>query len=146
MCWLCAQDLKGKILVKGKKEGTAEKPSSSSSDLSSSDEEAGGAEGQTGRRPEDETVGTPPPPAASAVPAAPGILLCNVVALCVFVPSQPAVSKLSPELSALVVYTRSVPFKGFEQAAKSPATNMSSFSESEALRHAKDSGTTCACQ
>uniref|UniRef100_A0AAQ4PLR4 Phosphoinositide phospholipase C n=1 Tax=Gasterosteus aculeatus aculeatus TaxID=481459 RepID=A0AAQ4PLR4_GASAC len=97
------EDLKGKILVKGKKEGTAEKPSSSSSDLSSSDEEAGGAEGQTGRRPEDET--------------------------------------LSPELSALVVYTRSVPFKGFEQAAKSPATNMSSFSESEALRHAKDSGT-----
>uniref|UniRef100_A0A671VCM9 Phosphoinositide phospholipase C n=1 Tax=Sparus aurata TaxID=8175 RepID=A0A671VCM9_SPAAU len=50
------------------------------------------------------------------------------------------VSKLSPELSELVVYTRSVPFKSFEQSAKSPATDMSSFSESEALRHVKDSG------
>lgn len=54
--------------------------------------------------------------------------------------SQPGVSKLSPELSELVVYTRSVPFKGFEQAAKNPATDMSSFSESEALRLIKDSG------
>ncbi|KAL6094733.1 plcd3 [Pungitius sinensis] len=96
------EDLKGKILVKGKKEGAAGKPSPSSSDLSSSDEEA------SGRKPEDKKLD---------------------------------VSKLSPELSQLVVYTRSVPFKGFEQAAKSPATNMSSFSESEALRHAKDSGT-----
>ncbi|XP_036938060.1 1-phosphatidylinositol 4,5-bisphosphate phosphodiesterase delta-3-A-like [Acanthopagrus latus] len=53
---------------------------------------------------------------------------------------KPGVSKLSPELSELVVYTRSVPFKSFEQSAKSPATDMSSFSESEALRHVKDSG------
>uniref|UniRef100_A0A671VJB2 Phosphoinositide phospholipase C n=1 Tax=Sparus aurata TaxID=8175 RepID=A0A671VJB2_SPAAU len=53
---------------------------------------------------------------------------------------EPVVSKLSPELSELVVYTRSVPFKSFEQSAKSPATDMSSFSESEALRHVKDSG------
>uniref|UniRef100_A0A671VF11 Phosphoinositide phospholipase C n=1 Tax=Sparus aurata TaxID=8175 RepID=A0A671VF11_SPAAU len=53
---------------------------------------------------------------------------------------KPVVSKLSPELSELVVYTRSVPFKSFEQSAKSPATDMSSFSESEALRHVKDSG------
>lgn len=60
------------------------------------------------------------------------------------VSSQPGVSKLSPELSELVVYTRSVPFKSFEQAAKNP-TDMSSFSESEALRHIKDSGMMCAC-
>ncbi|XP_070782805.1 1-phosphatidylinositol 4,5-bisphosphate phosphodiesterase delta-3-A-like [Enoplosus armatus] len=53
---------------------------------------------------------------------------------------KPGVSKLSPELSELVVYTCSVPFKSFEQAAKNPATDMSSFSESEALRHIKDSG------
>ncbi|XP_029953437.1 1-phosphatidylinositol 4,5-bisphosphate phosphodiesterase delta-3-A-like [Salarias fasciatus] len=53
---------------------------------------------------------------------------------------KPAVSKLSPELSDLVVYTRSVPFRGFQQASRSPASDMSSFSESEALRHAKDSG------
>lgn len=53
---------------------------------------------------------------------------------------QTGASKLSPELSQLVVYTRSVPFKSFEEAAKSPASNMSSFSESEALRLAKDSG------
>uniref|UniRef100_A0AAQ6A4J9 Phosphoinositide phospholipase C n=1 Tax=Amphiprion ocellaris TaxID=80972 RepID=A0AAQ6A4J9_AMPOC len=90
-CLPSPEALKGKILVKGKKERMEKEGSSSSSDLSSSDEE-------------------------------------------------PAVSKLSPELSDLVVYTRSVPFKDFEQAAKSPATDMSSFSESEALRHVKDSG------
>uniref|UniRef100_A0A665T5K4 Phosphoinositide phospholipase C n=1 Tax=Echeneis naucrates TaxID=173247 RepID=A0A665T5K4_ECHNA len=54
--------------------------------------------------------------------------------------SRHYVSKLSPELSELVVYTRSVPFKSFEQAAKSPTTEMSSLSESEALRHIKESG------
>lgn len=54
-------------------------------------------------------------------------------------------SKLSPELSDLVVYTRSVPFKSFEQAAKSPATDMSSFSESDALRNIKDSGVMSIC-
>lgn len=53
---------------------------------------------------------------------------------------QPGVSKLSPELSELVVYTCSVPFKGFEQAAERPASEMSSFSESKALRLIKDSG------
>uniref|UniRef100_A0A674N1P9 Phosphoinositide phospholipase C n=1 Tax=Takifugu rubripes TaxID=31033 RepID=A0A674N1P9_TAKRU len=53
---------------------------------------------------------------------------------------KPGVSKLSPELSELVVYTCSVPFKGFEQAAERPASEMSSFSESKALRLIKDSG------
>uniref|UniRef100_A0A674PA74 Phosphoinositide phospholipase C n=1 Tax=Takifugu rubripes TaxID=31033 RepID=A0A674PA74_TAKRU len=53
---------------------------------------------------------------------------------------EPGVSKLSPELSELVVYTCSVPFKGFEQAAERPASEMSSFSESKALRLIKDSG------
>lgn len=53
---------------------------------------------------------------------------------------QPGVSKLSPELSELVVYTCSVPFKGFAQAAERPASEMSSFSESKALRLIKDSG------
>lgn len=47
---------------------------------------------------------------------------------------------MSPELSELVVYTRSVPFKSFEHAAKNPPTDMCSFSESEALRLSKDSG------
>uniref|UniRef100_A0A8C5HI92 Phosphoinositide phospholipase C n=1 Tax=Gouania willdenowi TaxID=441366 RepID=A0A8C5HI92_GOUWI len=92
------EDLKGKILVKGKKEKLVEGQSCSSSDLSSSDEESNQCQG------------------------------------------RPGVSKLSPELSELVVYTISVPFRGFEQAARSPATYMSSFSESEALRHVKDSG------
>lgn len=53
---------------------------------------------------------------------------------------QPAASKLSPELSELVVYACSVPFKGLEQAAERPAAEMSSFSESKALRLIKDSG------
>lgn len=53
---------------------------------------------------------------------------------------QPGPSKLSPELSELVVYTCSVPFRGFEQAAARPAAEMSSFSESKALRLIRDSG------
>ncbi|XP_035514461.1 1-phosphatidylinositol 4,5-bisphosphate phosphodiesterase delta-3-A-like [Morone saxatilis] len=100
------EELKFKILVKGKKERVVE-CSSSSSDLSSSDEEASCAEGKPRRKKEEK---------------------------------KPGVSKLSPELSELVVYTQSVPFKSFEQAAKNPATDMSSFSESDALRYIKDSG------
>uniref|UniRef100_A0A7N8Y9D9 Phosphoinositide phospholipase C n=1 Tax=Mastacembelus armatus TaxID=205130 RepID=A0A7N8Y9D9_9TELE len=49
-------------------------------------------------------------------------------------------SKLSPELSDLVVYCRSVPFSGFENLAEKPPTEMSSFSETEALKLIKDSG------
>ncbi|KAI3359617.1 hypothetical protein L3Q82_013999 [Scortum barcoo] len=49
-------------------------------------------------------------------------------------------AKLSPELSELVVYCRSVPFLGFENASQKPPNEMSSFSESEALKLIKDSG------
>ena len=49
-------------------------------------------------------------------------------------------SKLSPELSELVVYCQSVSFRGFENLSTKPANEMSSFSESEALRLIKDSG------
>nr|XP_046233650.1 1-phosphatidylinositol 4,5-bisphosphate phosphodiesterase delta-3-A-like [Scatophagus argus] len=101
------EDLKYKILVKGKRERVIEEHLSSSSDLSSSEEEASRSDGKPKIKKEDK---------------------------------MPGVSKLSPELSGLVVYTHSVPFKSFEQSAKSPATDMSSFSESEALRHIKDSG------
>ncbi|KAG7259259.1 hypothetical protein CRUP_013142 [Coryphaenoides rupestris] len=92
--------LKGRILVKGKKEQETVESSSSSSDLSSDE---GGSQAHKGG-------------------------------------AKKAVSDLSPELSELVVYTRSVPFRGFPQAAKKPATDMSSFSESEALRHVKETG------
>uniref|UniRef100_A0A665T5H4 Phosphoinositide phospholipase C n=1 Tax=Echeneis naucrates TaxID=173247 RepID=A0A665T5H4_ECHNA len=98
------EDLKGKILVKGKKEYLM---GECSSDFSSSDEETSQKNGHPRSVKEDK---------------------------------RPDVSKLSPELSELVVYTRSVPFKSFEQAAKSPTTEMSSLSESEALRHIKESG------
>ncbi|KAM9816684.1 1-phosphatidylinositol 4,5-bisphosphate phosphodiesterase delta-3-A-like [Neosynchiropus ocellatus] len=101
------EDLKGKILVKAKKESAGEDVSSSSSDLSS-DEEVSRADSRSSKKKDEK---------------------------------KPAVSKLSPELSDLVVYTRSVHFRTFDQASKSPATDMSSFSESEALRLAKDSGT-----
>ncbi|XP_047233326.1 1-phosphatidylinositol 4,5-bisphosphate phosphodiesterase delta-3-A [Girardinichthys multiradiatus] len=99
------EDLKCKILVKGKKERIVEEYSSSSSDLDSSEEE--GRCGKSSGKKEDK---------------------------------KPGASNLSPELSELVVYTRSVPFKSFQHAAKNPATEMSSFSESEALRLIKDSG------
>ncbi|XP_042248864.1 1-phosphatidylinositol 4,5-bisphosphate phosphodiesterase delta-3-A [Thunnus thynnus] len=48
--------------------------------------------------------------------------------------------KLSPELSELVVYCRSVPFSGFENTSEKLPNEMSSFSESDALRLIKDSG------
>lgn len=50
-------------------------------------------------------------------------------------------SKLSPELSDVVVYTRSVAFKGFDKSAKKPPNEMSSFSESDAVKLIKESGT-----
>ncbi|XP_056152662.1 1-phosphatidylinositol 4,5-bisphosphate phosphodiesterase delta-3-A [Lampris incognitus] len=101
-CLPSPEALKGKILVKGKKERVVEESSSSSSDASSSDDEG---KLQSARE-----------------------------------EKKPSVIKLSPELSELVVYTRSVPFKGFEQAAKKSAINISSFSESEALRYVKETG------
>ncbi|XP_036428876.1 1-phosphatidylinositol 4,5-bisphosphate phosphodiesterase delta-3-A isoform X2 [Colossoma macropomum] len=97
------EELKGKILVKGKKE-RVEQESSSSSESSCSEDESK-AEGKAKAKKEGKKV-----------------------------------SKLSPELSDLVVYTRSIPFKGFDQAAKKPPNEMSSFSESEALKHIKNSG------
>ncbi|XP_056109622.1 1-phosphatidylinositol 4,5-bisphosphate phosphodiesterase delta-3-A isoform X2 [Rhinichthys klamathensis goyatoka] len=48
--------------------------------------------------------------------------------------------KLSPELSDLVVYTRSVAFKQFDPSTKKPPNEMSSFSESDALKLIKESG------
>lgn len=57
MCLLCMQDLKYKILVKGKKEHVVE-CSSSCSDLSSSDEESGRAEGKPKEKKHDKKVGT----------------------------------------------------------------------------------------
>ncbi|XP_007234134.2 1-phosphatidylinositol 4,5-bisphosphate phosphodiesterase delta-3-A isoform X2 [Astyanax mexicanus] len=98
------EELKGKILVKGKKE-RVEQESSSSSESSSSEDESK-AEGKTKAKKE----------------------------------RVKKVSRLSPELSDLVVYTRSVPFKGFDQAAQKPTNEMSSFSESDALKHIKNSG------
>lgn len=53
---------------------------------------------------------------------------------------KPVSSKLSPELSDLVVYCQSVPFHGFEAANQKPPSMMSSFSENEALKLIKDSG------
>ncbi|XP_056609979.1 1-phosphatidylinositol 4,5-bisphosphate phosphodiesterase delta-3-A [Triplophysa dalaica] len=55
-------------------------------------------------------------------------------------PGKPVSSKLSPELSDLVVYCQSVPFQGFEAANQKPPSMMSSFSENEALKLIKDSG------
>uniref|UniRef100_A0A8C7MSZ2 Phosphoinositide phospholipase C n=1 Tax=Oncorhynchus kisutch TaxID=8019 RepID=A0A8C7MSZ2_ONCKI len=55
--------------------------------------------------------------------------------------SPPAVSsKLSPELSELVVYCRSVPFRGFQHSTQKPPDEMSSFNENDALKHIKDTG------
>ncbi|XP_030629435.1 1-phosphatidylinositol 4,5-bisphosphate phosphodiesterase delta-3-A [Chanos chanos] len=97
------EELKGKILVKAKKE-SIEAESSCSSDSSSSEDES-----KTENKPK-------PKKECKKVP------------------------KMSPELSDLVVYTRSVPFKSFDVSARRPVSDMSSFSESDALKLIKDSG------
>lgn len=68
-CYL--QDLKYKILVKGKKERVAEGCSSSCSDLSSSDEESIRSDGKPKAKKEDKKVGT-------AAAAAPSVLYFTV--------------------------------------------------------------------
>ncbi|XP_066497923.1 1-phosphatidylinositol 4,5-bisphosphate phosphodiesterase delta-3-A [Hoplias malabaricus] len=91
------EELKGRILVKGKKlsAGLLGKTNSSASFSSTSEEDPGKLSGS---------------------------------------------SKLSPELSDLVVYCSSVPFSGFESAKQKPPSEMSSFSENEALKFIKESG------
>uniref|UniRef100_A0A8C7IS86 Phosphoinositide phospholipase C n=1 Tax=Oncorhynchus kisutch TaxID=8019 RepID=A0A8C7IS86_ONCKI len=54
--------------------------------------------------------------------------------------AQAVSSKLSPELSELVVYCRSVPFRGFQHSTQKPPDEMSSFNENDALKHIKDTG------
>ena len=61
MCCLCVQDLKGKILVKGKKERVVKECSSSSSEFSSSDEESCQADGKARGKKEDKKVCSTPP-------------------------------------------------------------------------------------
>ncbi|XP_071027822.1 1-phosphatidylinositol 4,5-bisphosphate phosphodiesterase delta-3-A-like [Oncorhynchus clarkii lewisi] len=55
-------------------------------------------------------------------------------------PAKAVSSKLSPELSELVVYCRSVPFRGFQHSAQKPPNELSSFNENDALKHIKDTG------
>ncbi|XP_024288849.2 1-phosphatidylinositol 4,5-bisphosphate phosphodiesterase delta-3-A-like [Oncorhynchus tshawytscha] len=55
-------------------------------------------------------------------------------------PAKVVSSKLSPELSELVVYCRSVPFRGFQHSAQKPPDELSSFNENDALKHIKDTG------
>ncbi|KAJ8251039.1 hypothetical protein GJAV_G00216560, partial [Gymnothorax javanicus] len=104
------EQLKGKILVKGKKEiARLGKMESCSISSSSSEDESGGGGGSKSKG-KKETV------------------------------KRVHSSKLSPELSALVVYCNSVPFHGFQRVTKKPPSDMVSFSENRALRHIKDSG------
>ncbi|KAI4872379.1 hypothetical protein NFI96_033647, partial [Prochilodus magdalenae] len=106
---LLREELKGKILVKGKKARVEQESGTSTESSNSQDEpqeeESSRREGRRGTR-----------------------------------ASSPLAAKLSPELSDLVVYTRSVPFKSFEQAAKNPSNEMTSFSERVALKHINKSG------
>uniref|UniRef100_A0A665U966 Phosphoinositide phospholipase C n=1 Tax=Echeneis naucrates TaxID=173247 RepID=A0A665U966_ECHNA len=113
------EELKGRILVKGKKHiphlGQLGKTSSCASFSSSSEDELAGSNKNTPKK---------DPTKVSSTRPNKQIVSC----------------KLSPELSALVVYCRSVPFRGLENISAKPPNEMSSFSESEALRLIKDSG------
>ncbi|XP_062874816.1 1-phosphatidylinositol 4,5-bisphosphate phosphodiesterase delta-3-A [Trichomycterus rosablanca] len=102
------EELKGRILVKGKKlSNDLEKTNSTTSFSSSSDEETVSGSKSPNKR-------DPGKPLSS--------------------------SKISPELSDLVVYCNSMPFPGFDAARDRPPSEMSSFSENEALKLMKDSG------
>uniref|UniRef100_A0A8C4NRJ6 Phosphoinositide phospholipase C n=1 Tax=Dicentrarchus labrax TaxID=13489 RepID=A0A8C4NRJ6_DICLA len=101
------EELKGRILVKGKKQishlSQLGKNDSCASFSSSSEDEIAGSTKNTPKK-------------------------------------DPVCSKLSPALSDLVVYCRSVPFRGFENASGKLPNELSSFSENEALKLIKDSG------
>ncbi|XP_005468964.1 1-phosphatidylinositol 4,5-bisphosphate phosphodiesterase delta-3-A isoform X2 [Oreochromis niloticus] len=103
------EELKGRILVKGKKHtphlGELGKNSSCTSFSSSSEDELAGS-----------IKSTPMKDPAKVR------------------------SKLCPELSDLVVYCKSVPFRGFGNVSEKPPNEMSSFSENDALKHIKESG------
>uniref|UniRef100_A0A8D0D1E9 Phosphoinositide phospholipase C n=1 Tax=Sander lucioperca TaxID=283035 RepID=A0A8D0D1E9_SANLU len=109
------EELKGRILVKGKKQiphlGQLGKAGSCASFSSSSEDEPASSYKNT--------------PKKDPAKVSSGRL---------------AIKPKNPELSELVVYCRSVPFRGFENASEKPPNEMSSFSENEAHRLIKDSG------
>uniref|UniRef100_A0A673WE98 Phosphoinositide phospholipase C n=1 Tax=Salmo trutta TaxID=8032 RepID=A0A673WE98_SALTR len=107
------EELRGRILVKGKKDvhHLNRLGKTSSFDTSSDDE------------------------ASSRTRCVSSFSLVHSVLL-----AQAVSSKLSPELSELVVYCRSVPFRGFQHSTQKPPDEMSSFNENDALKHIKDTG------
>ncbi|MBN3271645.1 PLD3A phosphodiesterase, partial [Polyodon spathula] len=112
------EELKGRILVKGKKlsgQQAESDSSSSSSDSSSCSEEEGSGEGggiKTKNKKKNKKKES--------------VKSCS--------------SSLAPELSDLVVLCRSVRFRGFDHASQQPANEMSSFSEGKARRLIRDEG------
>ncbi|XP_041122904.1 1-phosphatidylinositol 4,5-bisphosphate phosphodiesterase delta-3-A-like isoform X4 [Polyodon spathula] len=116
------EELKGRILVKGKKlsgQQVESDSSSSSSDSSACSEEEGPGEGggiktKNKKKKKKESVKS-----------------CSL--------------SLAPELSDLVVLCRSVRFHGFDHASQQPANEMSSFSEGKARRLIRDSGNSFVC-
>nr|XP_046259318.1 1-phosphatidylinositol 4,5-bisphosphate phosphodiesterase delta-4 [Scatophagus argus]XP_046259319.1 1-phosphatidylinositol 4,5-bisphosphate phosphodiesterase delta-4 [Scatophagus argus] len=112
------QELKGKILLKAKKIGGLEDCLDEALTYEVSDEEET-ADGDA------ESMSTEDPPAE-----------------CQNHSAKKSKSKLSKELSDLVVYCKSVHFHGFEHARlHAKCYEMSSFSESKAKRLAKETGT-----
>lgn len=111
------EELKGRILVKGKKlsgQQVESDSSSSSSDSSSCSEEeepgeGGGTKTKNKKKKKKEYVKS-----------------CS--------------SSFAPELSDLVLLCRSVRFRGFDHASQQPANEMSSFSEGKARRLIRDFG------
>lgn len=135
------QELKGCILIKGKKQiphlSQLGKNGSCASFSSSSEDELGSSNKNTPKKdPAKVSTGRVviKPVKVNVLDNGP---IFYYARLC---PSQ-VCSKLSPELSELAVYCRSVPFRGFENVSEKPPNEMSSFSESDALRLIKDSGT-----
>ncbi|XP_062287660.1 1-phosphatidylinositol 4,5-bisphosphate phosphodiesterase delta-4 [Scomber scombrus] len=110
------QELKGKILLKAKKIGGLE-CSLDETDLVSDDDEMANGDAES--------------PSAEDLPAE-----------CLNQNEKKSKSKLSRELSDLVVYCKSVHFHGFEHARlHAKCYEMSSFSESKAKRLVKETGT-----
>lgn len=129
------QALRGRILIKGKKHiphlAQLGKNGSYASFSSSSDDEVANSVKNTPKKDPAKVSGGGASAESGAVFEIRDQFCC---------PSQVS-SKLSPELSELVVYCRSVPFRGFENMCESPPNEMSSFSESDALKLIKDAGT-----
>ncbi|XP_034769416.2 1-phosphatidylinositol 4,5-bisphosphate phosphodiesterase delta-1-like isoform X2 [Acipenser ruthenus] len=130
------EQLKGKILVKGKKLQSREHSMTSPESLQGEEEESVSEEDEAADLPEEKGM-----PKVQCAPAPrEGTLHRDLLLTLSVLSMQKSKLKLARELSDLVVFCKSVHFPGFETARETQAFyEMSSFGESKAFKLAQES-------